>query len=72
MYGVWHMTEVAGAISVEKRECSLTESRKRVIHEKGKLYTPIINSNWIRNLNIKHNLKKQIENISLKRNRHWI
>lgn len=38
MYGVWHMTEVAGTISVEK-ECSLTESRKMVIHEKRKLYT---------------------------------
>lgn len=39
MYGVSHMTEVAGEISVRKREWSLIGSRKRVIHEKRKLYT---------------------------------
>ena len=81
MYGVSHMTEVAGEISVRKREWSLIGSRKRVIHEKRKLYTdfnkiqycnqpPIkinlnkkINCNWTRDLNIKHDFKKQIEKI---------
>lgn len=37
------MTEVADEISVGKREWSLTGSRKRIIHEKRKLYTDFNN-----------------------------
>lgn len=43
IHGIWHITEVVWEGSVEKKEFSLTGSRKRVIHKKRTLYTHLNN-----------------------------